>query len=139
MSYQTRNIDEIPLLSFERLDPLIERIGKDITTISSQLTFTCSKSIIETLEKGVKYVQSNNKNTRLRSDVFVVNLKHISLFSIVPIFDFEHLKHISLFSIVPIFDFEQLNVSWAHKRKLQLDKYSPIFTFVAHNYHQIVL
>ena len=122
MSYQTRNIDEIPLLSFERLDPLIERIGKDITTISSQLTFTCSKSIIETLEKGVKYVQSNNKNTRLRSDVFVVNLKHISLFS-----------------IVPIFDFEQLNVSWAHKRKLQLDKYSPIFTFVAHNYHQIVL
>ena len=58
MSYQTRNIDEIPLLSFERLDPLIERIGKDITTISSQLTFTYSKSIIETVEKGVKYVQS---------------------------------------------------------------------------------
>ena len=25
---------------------------------STQLTFTCSKSIIETLEKGVKYVQS---------------------------------------------------------------------------------
>ena len=25
---------------------------------TTQLTFTCSKSIIETLEKGVKYVQS---------------------------------------------------------------------------------
>ena len=25
---------------------------------ATQLTFTCSKSIIETLEKGVKYVQS---------------------------------------------------------------------------------
>ena len=25
---------------------------------SPQLTFTCSKSIIETLERGVKYVQS---------------------------------------------------------------------------------
>ena len=27
-------------------------------TVASQLTFTCSKSTIETLEKGVKYVQS---------------------------------------------------------------------------------
>ena len=27
----------------------------------SQLTFTCSKSTIETLEKSVKYVQSFNK------------------------------------------------------------------------------
>ena len=26
--------------------------------LSSQLTFTCSKSTIETLEKAVKYVQS---------------------------------------------------------------------------------
>ena len=29
-----------------------------IAVISSQLTFTCSKSTIETLEKGLKYVQS---------------------------------------------------------------------------------
>ena len=29
-----------------------------IYTIISQLTFTCSKSTIQTLEKGVKYVQS---------------------------------------------------------------------------------
>ena len=27
-------------------------------TVASQLTITCSKSTIETLEKGVKYVQS---------------------------------------------------------------------------------
>ena len=26
--------------------------------VTTQLTFTCSKSTIETLEKGVKYVQS---------------------------------------------------------------------------------
>ena len=29
----------------------------------NQLTFTSSKPTVETLEKGVKYVQSNNKNT----------------------------------------------------------------------------
>ena len=55
---------------------------------SSQLTFTCSKSTIETLEKGVKHWR--------RSAVFIVN--------------FEHISHLCLvFSIV---DFEQLNVSW---------------------------
>ena len=31
---------------------------KTLHVASSQLTFTCSKSTIETLEKGVKYVQS---------------------------------------------------------------------------------
>ena len=49
---------------------------------SSQLTFTCSKSTIETLEKGVKYV-------------FIVN--------------FEHISH--LFLVLPFVDFEQVNVS----------------------------
>ena len=29
-----------------------------------QLTFTCSKSTTETLEKGVKYVKVNNKKPR---------------------------------------------------------------------------
>ena len=28
------------------------------TVVVAQLTFTCSKSMIETLEKGVEYVQS---------------------------------------------------------------------------------
>ena len=32
--------------------------GVEIKNAASQLTFTCSKSTIETLEKGVKYVQS---------------------------------------------------------------------------------
>ena len=48
-----------------------------------QLTFACSKSTTETLEKGVK-------------DVFIVN--------------FEHNSH--LFSGVSVVDFEQANVSW---------------------------
>ena len=32
---------------------------------STQQTFTCSKSKIETPEKGVKYVKFNNKNTTM--------------------------------------------------------------------------
>ena len=31
---------------------------KQIKAVSTQLTFTCSKSTIKTLEKGVKYVKS---------------------------------------------------------------------------------
>ena len=34
------------------------KIGTDVILASSQLTFICSKTPIETLEKGVKYVQS---------------------------------------------------------------------------------
>ena len=30
----------------------------EIELVLTQLTFTCSKSIIEALEKGVKYIQS---------------------------------------------------------------------------------
>ena len=32
-----------------------------------QLTFTCSKSTTETVEKGVKYVKVNNKKPRTTS------------------------------------------------------------------------
>ena len=39
--------------------PLVLKISHNQTTVvSTQLTFNCSKSTIETLEKGVKYVQS---------------------------------------------------------------------------------
>ena len=41
-------------------------IGK--VTITQQ-TFTCSKSTIDTLEKGVKYFKVNNKDTRMTSMV----------------------------------------------------------------------
>ena len=41
--------------------------------VTTQLTFTCSKSVVETLEKGVKYVQSQSR----RSGVFIVNFEHI--------------------------------------------------------------
>ena len=34
---------------------------------NTQLAFTCSKSTIEALEKGVKYIQINNKHTRTMS------------------------------------------------------------------------
>ena len=47
----------------------------------TQLTFTCSKSTIETLEKGVEYVQKgNNENTRTTS---------MTLFSTVSIVYFD--------------------------------------------------
>ena len=55
----------------------------------TQLTFTCSKSTIETLEKSMKYVRS-------RSGVFIVNFVHI----------------FTPFSNVSIVNFEQVNVSW---------------------------
>ena len=51
----------------------------------TQLILTCSKLTIETMEKGVKYVQSLNKNTR---------------------------EYFTPFSSVFIVDFEQVNVSW---------------------------
>ena len=57
-----------------------------ITSHSSQLTFTCSKSTIETQEKSVKYVQNN----RTASDVMFLETS---------------------FSRASNFDFEQVNVS----------------------------
>ena len=42
--------------------------------LSSQKIFTCLKSTIETLKKGVKYFQINWR----RSCVFIVNFKYIS-------------------------------------------------------------
>ena len=49
---------------------------------TSHLTFTCSKSTIETLEKGVKYGRSYNENVRTTSLMtsfwcFFVNSEHI--------------------------------------------------------------
>ena len=51
--------------------------------MSSQQTFTYSKSILEILEKGVKYVQW------CRSDAFIVNFENIANLSSVSIADFE--------------------------------------------------
>ena len=53
-----------------------------------QQIFTCSNSTVETVEKGVKYIQSNNKDLTERrqwrcSDVFIVNLFHISRVSVL--------------------------------------------------------
>ena len=39
----------------------------------TQQTFTCSNSTIETLEKSVKYVQINNKNTRTTSTLNIIH------------------------------------------------------------------
>ena len=43
-------------------------------TYVAQPAITCSKLTIETLEQGVKYVQSQWR----RSGVFIVNFEHIS-------------------------------------------------------------
>ena len=51
-------------------DETAEESVLESTIVSSQLTFTCSSSTIETLEKGVRYVKVNNKN--------IVNLEPIS-------------------------------------------------------------
>ena len=47
----------------------------------SQAAFTCSKLTVETVEQGVKYVQSW-RHWR-RSGVFTVNFEHISRFTLV--------------------------------------------------------
>ena len=66
------------LLNIEKkLDPkLSDAILWRLNTQLTFFAFTCSKSIIETLEKGVKYVESQWR----RSRVFIVNFEHISLF-----------------------------------------------------------
>ena len=52
-------------------DPRQERV--------TQPAVTCSKLTIETLEQGVKYVQSQQERRQWRrSDVFVVAFEHIS-------------------------------------------------------------
>ena len=47
---------------------------------ATQLVFTCSKSTVETLEKGLKYVQIRQCR---RFGVFIVNFEHISLLFLV--------------------------------------------------------
>ena len=65
----------------------------------TQVIFTCSNSTIETLEKGVKYVQSQKKHQNDAIDVVLV-------FLILPLNIFHTIFY---FSIV---EFEQVNVSW---------------------------
>ena len=65
-----------------------------------QLTFTCSNSAIETLEKGVRYVQSKQQKHQNGATVVVL----VFLFLTFNIF------HVFFFS-ASIADFEQVNVS----------------------------
>ena len=54
-------------------------ILKAVTSLPSQPAFTCSKLTTETLEESVKYVQVNNKDTRMTPmGVFNVTFEHIS-------------------------------------------------------------
>ena len=60
-------------LSIEKLEKWTITIPRDFDFTTSlygettQVVFSCSESAIEALEKGVKYVQINNKNTRKTS------------------------------------------------------------------------
>ena len=72
----------LQLLIFQPLELLLLQWNFD--SIPSHLTFTCSKSIIETPEKGVKYVHSKltiktpERGQWRRSGVFTVNFEYIS-------------------------------------------------------------
>ena len=66
-----------------------------------QLTFICLKSIMETLEKGVKLFIVNNKNTRMTLLAFLL----LTLNNFTP------------FNSVSIVDFKQVTVSWAKASK----------------------
>ena len=80
-------------------------------SVLSQQTFTCSKSTIETLEKGVK--KKFTKKTPelchwLRSGVFIVNFEHISHQN-----DAIDVVLVSLLLTLNIFHtFEQVNAGW---------------------------
>ena len=66
----------------------------------NQLTSTCSKSTMETLEKVAKYVQSLTIKTPG------------NVIDVVQVFLLITLKIFTPFSSVSIVDFEQVNVSW---------------------------
>ena len=59
---------------YKRFSHFIIGSGKD----PSQLTLTCSKSTLETLEKGVKHAQSKQSIHRRSSSVFIDNFEDIS-------------------------------------------------------------
>ena len=63
-------------------------------------TFTCSKPTIETLEKDMKYVKANIKNTRTTS----MNVVLASLVLFLNVFYF--------FFYISIVEFQQVNVCW---------------------------
>ena len=64
------SVQDIVLLVLTICYLLFKLYAKNMTT---QLTFTCSKSTIEIIEKGMKH----------RSGVFIVNFEHISQFLLV--------------------------------------------------------
>ena len=66
--------------------------------ISSLLLYLLSKHLaVQTQQqkhyKGVKYVQSYNKDIRRCSGVFIIDFDHIPHFSLVSIVDFEHVNN----------------------------------------------
>ena len=70
------------------------------TPYLTQQAFTCSKSTIETLEKGLTYVQSYQ--WRYQKDVIEVVLVSSLL----------TLNYFKSFPSFPIVDFEQVNICW---------------------------
>ena len=63
--------------------------------LSEQTFFTCSKLTVETIEKGVKYV--NNKDTKTRSPRIVVTFVNLTNFTCrfsACIVDFKHVLRI---------------------------------------------
>ena len=85
-------------------DILFINIAKSLLHLAfyviSQLTFTCSKSTLETLEKGV----------------FIVNFEHIScLFSSVSIVDFEKVSYLGIFSSQLTFTCSNLRIETLEK------------------------
>ena len=78
--------------------------------ILSQQSFTCSKSTLETLEKGVKYVQVNKKKKQERfHDVVLVFLLLTLLFWYLYCW---LLTLFTPFSSVSIINFEQVKICW---------------------------
>ena len=64
-------------------------IRSQFIRITTQPAFTCSKVTMETLEQDLKYVQSNNKDTKTTSLAYFTT--YFTSCSTVSIVNFEHL------------------------------------------------
>ena len=81
---------------------------KDVSLVYLLLTFTCSKSVIKTLEKAVKYVQSSQQEHH--NDVVDVVLIFLFYCYLVNVSWILTISHLSLLPDIPLSNFKDMNL-----------------------------
>ena len=82
---------------------------KDVSLVYLLLTFTCSKSVLETLEKAVKYVQSSQQehHNDVVDAVLIFSLFYCYLVNVSWILT---ISHLSLLPDIPLSNFKDMNL-----------------------------